>query len=282
MISVRSLARRLRFELVQRQNRRRRILHYAWAEVREGRRHRVILRNAEGAERQLQLRNDTSDFAVFLQIFDQLQYCTSGLSRDRDLRSRYDAILASNARPLIIDAGANIGLSAMFYRDVYPEAVIACIEPESGNFSELIKHLAGDPLIFPMHAALAGRDGNLQVVDPGYSEWGFRTQELTNEELEVVPAYGIRSVIVRAKERWRVIPFILKVDIEGYEADLFSCGDDNVLDEFYAMLIEPHDWLFPKQGGFSRVLKALASKDRDFIILNENVLSISNYEPHAL
>jgi hypothetical protein len=42
-------------------------------------------------------------------------------------------------------------------------------------------------------------------------------------------------------------PFTAKIDIEGFESDLFSQNLE-WLDEVFLVYIEPHDWLFPTQG----------------------------------
>src|SRR6266566_1600725 len=145
----RRLHERLRFEALRRLNPYRRTQNYRWVRVREGSRLRIVLRSPRGAERELRLRANSTDFLGFLQVFDPCQYDTRHLRREADLRARYDAILRTGERPLIVDAGANIGMAALYYRDVYPEAAILCIEPEGSNFTELSCNVAGDPYIHP-------------------------------------------------------------------------------------------------------------------------------------
>jgi hypothetical protein len=43
------------------------------------------------------------------------------------------------------------------------------------------------------------------------------------------------------------VPFIAKVDIKGFEGDLFSANTE-WLKESFVVFIEPHDWLLPDQG----------------------------------
>jgi hypothetical protein len=56
-------------------------------------------------------------------------------------------------------------------------------------------------------------------------------------------------------------PFLAKVNIEGFERDLFSDGLD-WLDRIAVLFIEPHDWLFPGRHTSRTFQKALG--DRDF------------------
>ena len=70
-------------------------------------------------------------------------------------------------------------------------------------------------------------------------------------------------------------PFILKIDIEGAECDVFSTPS-RWLDQFPVIFIEIHDFMYPGQARSLPVVKALSELDRDFIISGENILSISN------
>jgi predicted O-methyltransferase YrrM len=47
------------------------------------------------------------------------------------------ALPASHSPKRILDLGANIGLSALYFHRQYPEASIACVEPAPKNFSML-------------------------------------------------------------------------------------------------------------------------------------------------
>ena len=76
-------------------------------------------------------------------------------------------------------------------------------------------------------------------------------------------------------------PFIVKIDIEGFESDLFAENTDWVND-FPVLIIEMHDWLFPGQRTSSNFLKTIARLDRDFVYLGENVFSIRNDRANAV
>lgn len=67
---------------------------------------------------------------------------------------------------------------------------------------------------------------------------------------------------------------MLKVDIEGFEADLFD--QPETFDEFYVTFVELHDWMLPKQRTSASFLRVAAALDRDFILHGENVVSIKN------
>ena len=68
---------------------------------------------------------------------------------------------------------------------------------------------------------------------------------------------------------------MIKIDIEGFEEDLFSINT-SWLDVFQVMIIEIHDWLIPRMATSSNLLKCLAKLNRDLIIHGENFVSIKN------
>ncbi len=70
-------------------------------------------------------------------------------------------------------------------------------------------------------------------------------------------------------------PFIAKIDIEGFEENLFS-ADTEWVSRFPIIIIELHDFYFAKQGKSAPFLKTVAPLNRDFIYVDENVFSIDN------
>jgi FkbM family methyltransferase len=260
-----SVYRKVRFEVARRVNRLKAQRNYRFTSVAAGDRVRVVMRNGQGVEREISLRRGQSDLPGFLQIFEELQYDTSGIKRHQDIVARYQAILDRGEVPLIVDCGANVGLSALYFREIYPQAKILAIEPEESNFREL--QARADEMIVPINGGLASFDGHLETFDPGLGEMGFRTRKADDG----VPAFRLDSLL----DQHDGVPFILKIDIEGFEADLFD--DPALLDRFMVIFFEPHDWMLPRQRTASSFVKAVAGLDRDFLISGENILSIANH-----
>ena len=50
----------------------------------------------------------------------------------------------------------------------------------------------------------------------------------------------------------------------GDIGDLFD--DPALLDRFYVIFLEPHDWMLPKERSASSFIRAIAGLDRDFLI----------------
>jgi hypothetical protein len=65
--------------------------------------------------------------------------------------------------------------------------------------------------------------------------------------------------------------FIVKVDIEGFESDLFAANLD-WLDEVEAVYLEPHDWLEPGKGTSFSFQRAMAQHPFELFIKGENLV----------
>ena len=73
----------------------------------------------------------------------------------------------------------------------------------------------------------------------------------------------------------RCFPFIVKVDIEGGEEDLFS-GSTEWVSVTPVLIVELHDWLLTKSASSRKFLQCISQLDRDFVYIGEDVFSISN------
>jgi hypothetical protein len=67
--------------------------------------------------------------------------------------------------------------------------------------------------------------------------------------------------------------FIVKIDIEGFEADLFSANLD-WLDLADVVIIEPHDWMLPGQGSSRTLQVAMAARPFEVLLSGENLIYV--------
>ena len=87
----------------------------------------------------------------------------------------YSAVLDKKKTPLIIDAGANIAASALWFAARFPKSHILAIEPAPDNFECLRKNVRE----FDVEAGQVGLDargGHATQTDPGYGPWSYRTK----------------------------------------------------------------------------------------------------------
>lgn len=216
-------------------------------------------------------REGTSDESVIQQVFVDRHYDLSFLIREPELDDLIKAGSAKGRKPLIVDAGANIGASPLYFLSAFPTARVVAIEPDTGNFELLVKNTEGTG-IEGYHAALASMEARVRVVDPGQGNWGYRTELVSGEQEGTVPCVTIGGAYARHSD---CFPFLVKIDIEGAEAELFSANTEWVA-RTPVIVIELHDWLLSKRGTSRAFLKCVAEQDRDFIYQGENVFSVAN------
>jgi FkbM family methyltransferase len=230
----------------------------------------TYLQYPDGSGRTFHHRGVPADNSVIQQMFVQQEYSVRRLRRGAELLAGYKEVVDAGRSPLIVDAGANIGASAVWFAIEYPKAQVVAFEPEEGNFRVLLKNAEGLD-IEPHRAAIGSRDGKVNVTDPGNREWGYRTDISDSGVCDMVSM----SRVVERKMAAGSVPFIAKIDIEGAERDLFE-GPTAWVDRFPLLIIELHDWLLPKQRTAQPFLKCVAQRNRDFVYVGENVFSIRN------
>jgi len=113
------------------------------------------------------------------------------------------------------------------------------------------------------------------VFDPGEGHWGYRTRQVAEDEnlADAVPRVTINDIF--NSHSGQHFPYIVKVDIEGAESDLFS-GNTEWVARTPLVIVELHDWLLPKSGTSRSFLECISKLDRDFVQQHEDIFSIAN------
>lgn len=193
------------------------------SKFRKSRRMDVKLR---GLRYRLSLSNFSADVTTLFQIFFAEEY----------------KVQLSSPPSHIIDCGANIGLSAVYFANKYPDAKIIAIEPDEGNFRYLKLNTEKYPNVICLKKAVWPRKEALQIVDPGRGDWGLQTRPATDDANPTVDTVTIDELMYDYKMQY--IDF-LKIDIEGAEKELFTAGYHEWLSRTRVMAIELHDFLDP-------------------------------------
>lgn len=215
----------------------------------------------------VRIRAGTKDLHTIRENFEKQPYRLSKcvwMPRHRFVEEEYERIAKTGARPLIIDAGANLGASALYFAYRYPRAHILAVEPEAECFKLLTYNTKEHAQIECIHGAVASQNGVAVVYDPGRSTDAYRAAvdgPLLGKRLGQVKAYSIPHLLQSSPVD---PPLFLKIDIEGGEADLFS-GDTSWVDDFPVIAIELHDWMLPGRATSAPFLNAVTRHGRDFI-----------------
>lgn len=181
------------------------------------------------------LRVPSSDVPTFAQIF---------------IENEYEFNVLNNPET-IIDAGANVGLAAIYFANKYPTAKIYSIEPEGANFQTLKINVSPYKNITPIQAALWNTDGEINLTNPGLGSWGFITEEndenkratknFTADFFQKVPSFTMDTIL--ANNNLQQVD-ILKIDIEGAEKEVFE-NSTSWISKIETVIVETHDYLKP-------------------------------------
>lgn len=159
--------------------------------------------------------------------------------------------------PLIVDAGANIGMSSFFLKRLYPHARIIALEPDPKNFEDLQKNLASFPDIQLFPVALGNTKGTAQF---------FRDAVHFTGGTIIAPGGNVESFSVDTCRLVDIAPQdidYLKLDIEGAEERVmrdiessFRFGIANLFIEYHYQLGATDNRLssifsFLEKGGYA-------------------------------
>jgi len=160
------------------------------------------------------IRTGTSDRNVFEQIF-----CWNELKVEFQ-KKQVD---------WIIDAGANVGFSTVWFANHFPNSRVLAIEPDLGNFLALQKNIKRfEPRVVALNAAVWDADAELQLSSETFRdgrEWSRQfVQTKTGSQFQTtmsVPGFTLDSIV----SEYRIPQIgILKLDVEGAETVIFKAG----------------------------------------------------------
>lgn len=214
----------------------------------------------------IRARRGTVDVDVFDQIFVMKNYNLRVLPHWQALYRKYEQILASGRRPLIVDCGANIGFSAVYFVHLFPKASVVCIEPEAHNIEMLRQNVAAYPLVIPVCAAVSDHKGWVNIANPEAHSWAFQVAESQDKQENSIPTVTIDDARQLVKDNELLI---VKVDIEGAEEQLFRSNVEWV-SKAAMVSIELHDWMLPWGGSSRNFFRAVRELQFDFLLAGEN------------
>lgn len=140
----------------------------------------------------------------------------------------------------IVDLGANVGYSAVFFLERYKHASCVCVEPDQRNFEMLLKNTRRyGGRVRCERAAVWSSDGVVRLDDAGFvgKEWGVRVGE-GNGSGEEVRAMTVDHLL--RKFGWEEVE-IMKVDIEGAEKHVFRGSEQEWVGKVVSICAELHD-----------------------------------------
>jgi len=168
----------------------------------------------------LQRFNDGADNYIFSEVFIDKCY-------------NVDIFPSPNT---ILDLGANVGYSSIFFKKKYPAAEVVCVEPIQDNLLILRQNIKLNNLdIKVLEGAISCVSGMIHM-HTGIKDYNYTVTNILNEDNLIVKAFTVDDILV--KFGWDSID-LLKVDIEGYEKELLS-KNANWVSKVNNLIIEAH------------------------------------------
>lgn len=138
----------------------------------------------------------------------------------------------------ILDLGANIGLSAVYFARTFPNATLACVEPAPNNLRLLRRNLELNGVCAIVIAAAVDAHDRPLLLEINDLDYDHKVITSDSTARPTVAVDGVSVPTILRRLAWERIN-LLKVDIEGHEATLFACGCD-WLHRVDALCIEWH------------------------------------------
>jgi FkbM family methyltransferase len=159
-----------------------------------------------------------SFLSTFRQIFDEKIY----------------GFTAGTDRPYILDCGANIGLSVIYFKQIYPQSIIVAFEADKAIFETLRRNVQsfGYENVEVLNRAVWNSETELDFTSDGGD--GGRLSITNDRPTQVVKTVRLRDYLDRKID-------FLKLDIEGAEiAVLEDCADR--LSNVQCLFVEYHSF----------------------------------------
>jgi FkbM family methyltransferase len=130
---------------------------------------------------------------------------------------------SSNESPLIIDCGSNIGLSVIYFKQMYPKSKVICFEPDNEIF-EMLKYnveLFNFKNIEFHKAAVWTTDGEISFASDGKVGGHISSIESEESNINKIKSFRLNNILNQKVD-------FLKIDIEGAEYELLKDCKDNL------------------------------------------------------
>lgn len=147
--------------------------------------------------------------------------------------------ITANPEPVIIDCGANIGLSTIYFKTMYPQSKITSFEPDLEVFTILEKNIGSSGLknVTLINKGLSKIDQEVSFFSEG-ADGGRIALESDDKKLTKVTLTKLSPYLQTHID-------FLKIDIEGSETEVLEeCKDylfnvDHLFIEYHSLVNKP-------------------------------------------
>jgi FkbM family methyltransferase len=190
----------------------------------------------------------------------------------------YRASINSPA-PVIVDAGANIGLATLYFKMQFPDARIYCVEPEPNAYACLERNVFGNGLanVFLFNRALGNRVSKMEFhfspFRPASPLAGASRPMGGSIMVDVVPLSSLVDGTVD----------LIKLDVEGAETEVIKdVVDSGVIDAVEVIILEYHHHLGGDDDHMSQVLALLENAGFGYQVVQARIAPPREYQDLVL
>ena len=150
----------------------------------------------------------------------------------------------------ILDLGANIGFSAIYFARRYPASRIACVEPVPDNVRLLTRNLKDNAVEAEVIAAAVDVKDGVVTMERGAADYGHKIAVASPSAVWLdVASVSVPSILRRLG--WARVG-LLKIDIEGHESALLSQACEWLADVDALCVEYHHDFAEAELGRLAR------------------------------
>ena len=213
------------------------------------------------------------DILTIFEIFAQESYQLNNLKHWEKINKKFINLKNNYNKPLLIDCGSNIGSSCEYFSRIFENIYSILVEPNKENAEFCKKNIYNENYQI-LNNAISSEKKIVKINDKTQDYRAFRVDPFIGKDVETNTVNNILSNNKEFKS------FIIKIDIEGYEDNLFKKNFEWI-NEFEIIIIEIHDWMLPYKSTSNNFFKALNETmqnnfKRDIIISGENLILIKN------
>jgi FkbM family methyltransferase len=148
------------------------------------------------------------------------------------------------------DIGANIGLFSVSYAKRYPGSKVMAFEPMPLNYLILQENIALNHLRnIAAHQIAIGNDNSKVTLrgkkEPGWGGSSLLREEIEGEDIFVVDVFSVDHLCLTRKYP---APTFVKIDVEGFEMEVFKGMEQIIKAHHPRLFVELHEDYLNKIG----------------------------------
>lgn len=173
-------------------------------------------------------------------------------------------------KPYIIDCGANIGISLIFFKIKFPNAVIVAFEPDPRVFQLLSENINNFKFsnITLINKGVWDKDGKVKFFGKGDDSGKIVEANLPNQDYFEIEVASLRPFLQKKVQ-------LLKIDIEGAEFEVLQDISD-LLYNVEKIFIEYHSKINEEQK-LHKILEILSSNGFRYYIEGTTIFSLNPF-----